>query len=96
MLFDKVLLQTLSTDVWRATTTTYADYSAEVIFLFLAFGIFNNRLDTDTWQFMIIITSSEETDVMLCSLKLLDQNAVSASIPCSNAPSGSANIYSLN
>ena len=31
MLFDKVLLQTLSTDIWRATTTTYADYSAEVI-----------------------------------------------------------------
>ena len=48
MLFDKVLLQTLSTDVWRATTKTYADYSAEVIFLFLAIGIFNNRLDTDT------------------------------------------------
>ena len=48
MLFDKVLLQTLSTDIWQATTTTSADYSAEVIFLFLAFGIFNNRLDTDT------------------------------------------------
>ena len=48
MLFDKVLLQTLSTDICRATATTYADYSAEVIFLFLAFGILNNRLDTDT------------------------------------------------
>ena len=48
MLFDKVLLQTLSTDIWQATPTTYADYSAEVIFFFLAFGIFNNRLDTDT------------------------------------------------
>ena len=23
MLFDKVLLQTLSTDIWRAATTTY-------------------------------------------------------------------------
>ena len=33
MLFDKVLLQILSNDVWRATATTYADYSAEVIFL---------------------------------------------------------------
>ena len=30
MLFDKVLLQTLSTDIWQATTTTYADNSAEV------------------------------------------------------------------
>ena len=48
MLSDKVLLQTLSTDIWRATTTTYADYFAQVIFLFLAFGIFNNRLNTDT------------------------------------------------
>ena len=48
MLFDKVLLQTLSTDIWRANTTTYADYLAEVIFLYLAFGVFNNRLDTDT------------------------------------------------
>ena len=44
MLFDKVLLQTLSTDIWRATTTTCADYSAEVIFSFLVFEIFNNRL----------------------------------------------------
>ena len=40
MLFDKVLLQTLSTDIWWATTATYADYSAEVSFLFLAFGIY--------------------------------------------------------
>ena len=48
MLSDKVLLQTLSTDIWRATTTTYADYSAEAISFFLAFGIFNNRLNTDT------------------------------------------------
>ena len=48
MLFDEVLSLTLSTDIWQATTTTYADYSAEVIFLFLAFGIFNNRLDTAT------------------------------------------------
>ena len=48
MLFDEVSLQTLSTDILRATTTTYADYSAEVIFLFLAFEIFNNRLDTNT------------------------------------------------
>ena len=48
MLLDKVLLQTLSTDIWRATTTTYADYSAEVIFLFLAFGVFKNRLDIKT------------------------------------------------
>ena len=63
MLFDKVLLQTLITDIWWATTTTYANYSAEVIFLFLAFGIFNNRLDTDTWHFMIIITSAEESEV---------------------------------
>ena len=39
MLFDKVLSQTFSTDIWRATTTTSADYSAEVIFYFLAFGI---------------------------------------------------------
>ena len=48
MLFDKVLSQTFSTDTWRATTTTSADYSAEVIFLFLAFVIPDNRLDTDT------------------------------------------------
>ena len=48
MLFDKVSLQTFSTDIWWATTTTSADYSAEVIFLFLAFGIPDNRLDTDT------------------------------------------------
>ena len=47
-LSDKVLLQTVSTDIWRATTTIYADYSAEVVFLFLAFGIFNNRLNTYT------------------------------------------------
>ena len=31
MLFDEVLSETLSTDIWQATTTTYADYSAEVI-----------------------------------------------------------------
>ena len=48
MVFDKVLLQTLGTDIWQATTTTNADYSADVIFFFLAFGIFNNRLDTNT------------------------------------------------
>ena len=30
MLFDKVLLQALTTDIWRATTTTNADFSAEV------------------------------------------------------------------
>ena len=35
MLFDKVLSQTLSTDIWRAKKTS-ADYSAEVIFLVLA------------------------------------------------------------
>ena len=40
-------------------------YSAEVIFLFLAFGIFNNRLDTDTRHFMIIITSAEESVLVL-------------------------------
>ena len=61
MLFDKVLLQTLSNDIWRATTT-YADCWTEVIFLFLAFGIFNNRLDTNTWHFMIVITSAKESD----------------------------------
>ena len=61
MLFDKVLLQTLSTYIWQATTSTYADYSTEVIFFFLAFGIFSNRLDTDTWHFMIIVTSAEES-----------------------------------
>ena len=60
MLFDKVLWQTFSTDIWQAATTTSADYSADVIFLFLAFGIPNNRLDTDTRQFMIKITSAEE------------------------------------
>ena len=48
MLFDQVLSQTLSTDIWRATTTTSSDYSAEVNFLSLAFGILNNGLDTDT------------------------------------------------
>ena len=48
MLFDKVLWQTFSTDIWRASKTTSADYLAEVIFLFLAFRIPNNRLDTDT------------------------------------------------
>ena len=48
MLLDKVLSQTFSTDIWRATTTTSEDYSAEVIFLFLAFGIPDSRLDTDT------------------------------------------------
>ena len=63
MSFGKVLSQTLSTDIWWVTTTTYADYSAEVIFLFLAFGISNNRLYTDTWHFMIIITSAEESDI---------------------------------
>ena len=47
MLFDKVLSQTFITDIWQATTTTSADYSAEVIFLFSAFGMPNNRLDTD-------------------------------------------------
>ena len=46
MLFDKVLLQKFNTDIWRATTTS-ADYSAGVIFLFSAFGIPNNRIDTD-------------------------------------------------
>ena len=54
MLFDKVLSQTLSTDIWRATTATSADYSAEVIFLFLAFGILNKvlsqTLSTDIWH----------------------------------------------
>ena len=48
MLFDKVLSQTFSTDIWRAATTAPADYSVEVIFIFLAFGIPNKRLDTDT------------------------------------------------
>ena len=62
MLFDKVLLQTFSTDIWRATTTTSADYSAEVMFFFLAFGIPNNRLYTDILHFVIIITSAEERD----------------------------------
>ena len=47
MLFDRVLSQTFSTDIWRATTTTTADYSAEVMFLFLVFGIPNNRLNTN-------------------------------------------------
>ena len=47
MLFDKVLSQTLSTDVWRATTTTYTDYSAEVIFLFSSFGMPSDIIDTD-------------------------------------------------
>ena len=61
MLFDKVLSQTLSTDIWRATTTTSSDYSAEVNFLFLAFGILNNGLDTGTWHFMIMITSAKES-----------------------------------
>ena len=69
MLFDNVLLQALSTDIWRATTTTYADYSAEVIFLYLAFGIFNNRLDTDTGHFMITITSAEERAARLRSFQ---------------------------
>ena len=48
MLFDKVLSQTFSTDIWRATTTTFADYSAEAISLSLAFGIPDNRLEIDT------------------------------------------------
>ena len=48
MLFDKVLSQTFSTDIWRATTTTSADYSAEAISLSLAFGIPDNRLEIDT------------------------------------------------
>ena len=61
MLFDKVLWQTFSTDIWREKTTTSADYSAEVIFIFLAFGIKpNNRLYTNTLHFMIKITSVEE------------------------------------
>ena len=48
MLFEEVLSQAFSSDIWRVTTTTAADYSKEVIFLFLAFGIPDNRLDTDT------------------------------------------------
>ena len=48
MLFDKMLPQTFSTDILRATTTASADYSAEVIFLFSAFGMPNNRLDSDS------------------------------------------------
>ena len=45
MLFDRVLLQTFCTDTWQATTTTSADYSAEVIFS--AFRIRSDRLETD-------------------------------------------------
>ena len=48
MLFDKVLLQTFSTDIWQATTAISANYSAEVILLFSAFWMHNSRLDTDT------------------------------------------------
>ena len=76
MLFDKVLLQTLSTDIWLATTTTYADYSAKVIFLFLAFGIFNNRLDTNTGHFMIIITSAEESAFVTLPGLLVNRNII--------------------
>ena len=47
MLFDKVLSQTFSTDIWQATTAISADYSAEVIFLFSAFGMPGNMIDTD-------------------------------------------------
>ena len=39
MLFDKVLAQTFSTDIWQAVTAISAGYSAEVIFLFSAFGM---------------------------------------------------------
>ena len=47
MLFDKVLSQTFSTDIWQATTAISEDYSAEVIFLFSSFGMPSNRIDTD-------------------------------------------------
>ena len=47
MLFAKVLSQTFITDIWRATATTSADYSTGVIFFLSAFGMPNNRLDTD-------------------------------------------------
>ena len=47
MLFYKVLSQTFSTDIWQATTEISADYSVEVIFLFLAFGMPSNSIDTD-------------------------------------------------
>ena len=47
MLFDEVLLQTFNTDIWQATAPISAEYSAEVIFLFSAFGIPSNRIDTD-------------------------------------------------
>ena len=47
MLFDRMLSQTFSTDIWQATTAISADYSAEVIFLFSAFGMPSNRIDTD-------------------------------------------------
>ena len=49
MLFDKVLSQTFSTGI-----TASADYSAEVIFFFLAFGIPNNRLYADILQFVML------------------------------------------
>ena len=53
MLFDKVLLQTLSTDIWQATTTTYADYSAEVIFLFLHLTLYVQRFAEESVSFVL-------------------------------------------
>ena len=47
MLFDKVLSQKFDTDIWQATKTS-PDYSAEVILLSSAFGVPNNRVDTDS------------------------------------------------
>ena len=47
MLFDKMLSQIFSTDIMQATTAISADYSAEVVFLFSAFGLPSNRTDTD-------------------------------------------------
>ena len=41
-------------------TRESAGEEKKAIFLFLAFGIPNNRLDTDTQHFVIIITSAKE------------------------------------
>ena len=73
MLFDKVLSQTFRTDTWQATAAISADYLAEVIFLFLAFGMPSNRTDTVSLTLVDIITSVEEREAPMSILKKVMQ-----------------------
>ena len=66
MLLDKVLSQTFGTDTWQATTAISADYSAEIIFLFPAFGMPSNRINIDNLTLVGKITSAEETAFFFC------------------------------